>query len=66
MIRGAIAQPESIVDVVHGTTVAINSLLERKTAQAGMLCTRGHRDVLEVARMWREPLFGNWWTVRCR
>ncbi|HWO05407.1 MAG TPA: hydantoinase/oxoprolinase family protein, partial [Methylomirabilota bacterium] len=34
--------------VVHGTTVATNSLLERKGATVGMLTTAGHRDVIEM------------------
>lgn len=34
--------------VVHGTTVATNALLERKGAKVGLLTTKGHRDVLEM------------------
>src|SRR3970040_764982 len=34
--------------IVHGTTVATNSLLERKGARVGILTTEGHRDVLEM------------------
>jgi N-methylhydantoinase A len=34
--------------IVHGTTVATNSLLERKGAKVGLLTTKGHRDVLEM------------------
>jgi len=34
--------------IVHGTTVATNSLLERKGARCGLLTTEGHRDVLEM------------------
>ncbi|MGD9802444.1 MAG: hydantoinase/oxoprolinase family protein [Hyphomicrobiaceae bacterium] len=34
--------------IVHGTTVATNSLLERKGARVGLLTTAGHRDVLEM------------------
>jgi N-methylhydantoinase A len=34
--------------IVHGTTVATNALLERKGARVGMLITEGHRDVLEM------------------
>ncbi|MDP3767791.1 MAG: hydantoinase/oxoprolinase family protein, partial [Dehalococcoidia bacterium] len=32
--------------IVHGTTVATNALLERKGAKAGLLATKGHRDIL--------------------
>jgi len=34
--------------VVHGTTVATNALLERRGARVGLLTTEGHRDVLEM------------------
>jgi N-methylhydantoinase A len=34
--------------IVHGTTVATNALLERKGARVGLLTTEGHRDVLEM------------------
>src|SRR5262249_59254405 len=34
--------------LVHGTTVATNSLLERKGAKVALLTTEGHRDVLEM------------------
>lgn len=41
---------EAIQDVVHGTTLATNVILERKGAPTGLLTTRGFRDVLEVGR----------------
>jgi N-methylhydantoinase A len=34
--------------IVHGTTVATNALLERKGARVGLLTTEGHRDVIEM------------------
>lgn len=36
--------------IVHGTTVATNSLLERKCARVGLLTTVGHRDVIEMRK----------------
>lgn len=35
---------------VHGSTVAINTVIERKGARTGLLTTQGFRDVLEIAR----------------
>ncbi len=35
----------------HGTTLGINTMLERKGARTGLITTRGFRDVLEIARM---------------
>ena len=38
---------------LHGTTVGLNALLERKGARVGLLTTEGFRDVLEVRRLMR-------------
>ncbi len=47
---------QSDVDfLIHGTTVATNTVLERSGAAVGMLCTAGFRDVLEIARLRRPP-----------
>jgi len=35
---------------LHGTTVGLNSLLERRGAVVGLLATRGFRDALEIRR----------------
>ena len=35
---------------IHGSTVATNTLIQRSGATVGLLTTRGHRDVLEIAR----------------
>ena len=43
--------------IVHGTTVATNSLLERKGARAGMLTTEGHRDVIEMREGLKEDRY---------
>ena len=37
-------------EVIHGTTLVINAILERKGAATGLLTTRGFRDVLELGR----------------
>src|SRR5581483_3456712 len=34
----------------HGTTLVINSLIQRQGAKAALVTTRGFRDVLEIAR----------------
>jgi len=35
--------------LVHGTTLVINAVLERKGAVTGLITTRGFRDVIEIA-----------------
>jgi N-methylhydantoinase A len=39
---------------IHGTTVATNTLLEKKGAKVGCLVTDGFRDSLEIRRGYRE------------
>ena len=41
---------EEVTYLVHGTTVATNSIIEGKTAKCGLLTTQGFRDILEIAR----------------
>ncbi|CDZ42614.1 Hydantoin utilization protein A [Neorhizobium galegae bv. officinalis] len=36
--------------VMHGTTLALNSILQRNGPRLGMVVSRGNRDVLEIAR----------------
>lgn len=36
--------------IVHGTTVATNTIIEHDGADVGMLTTRGYRDILHLAR----------------
>jgi N-methylhydantoinase A/oxoprolinase/acetone carboxylase beta subunit len=37
-------------EVIHGTTLVINSIIERKGARTGLVTTKGFRDVLEIGR----------------
>ncbi len=37
-------------EVIHGTTLVINAIIERKGARTGLLTTKGFRDVLELGR----------------
>jgi len=41
---------EQLQEVIHGTTLVINAIIERKGARTGLITTRGFRDVLELAR----------------
>ncbi len=46
---------------LHGTTVGLNSLLERRGAVVGVLATRGFRDVLELRRAQRAAFYDMLW-----
>jgi N-methylhydantoinase A len=43
--------PASIRYFVHGTTLGINTLIERAGATTGLLVTEGFRDLLEIGRL---------------
>ena len=43
----------SVSLILHGSTAALNTMLEGKGARAGLITTRGFRDVYEIARQWR-------------
>ena len=39
---------------VHGSTVVINAITERRGARTALVTTEGFRDVLEIGRATRE------------
>ena len=47
-----------IAAAVHGTTVAVNALIERKGCAAGLITSQGFRDVLELRRRDRPSAYG--------
>jgi N-methylhydantoinase A len=49
--------PGQVTAILHGTTIATNSLIERKGPRTALLTTRGFRDVLEIGRQIRPSLF---------
>ena len=42
-----------IDEIIHGTTLVINAIIERKGAKTALITTRGFRDVLELGREMR-------------
>ena len=49
--------PALVDEVVHGTTLVANALIERKGAVTGLLTTRGIRDALAIRREHRYDLY---------
>ena len=47
--KSGIAAP-AIDELIHGSTIAINTLIERKGAKTGLVVTRGTRDVYIIGR----------------
>jgi len=45
------------LEVVHGTTVGTNALLQRRGARTALITTKGFEDVLEIGRQARPELY---------
>ena len=49
--------PEHVDQIIHGTTLVTNALIERKGAATALLTTEGFRDALEIGREHRYDLY---------
>jgi len=49
--------PVHITNIVHGTTLVTNAIIERKGARTALLTTEGFRDILEMGREKRFDLY---------
>lgn len=47
---------------VHGSTIIINALTERKGAKTALITTKGFRDVLEIGRANRPDIYNMYYT----
>ena len=47
----------NVTEVVHGTTLVTNTVIERNGACTGLLVTEGTKDVLDIAREFRYDLY---------
>ena len=52
--------PTKITHVMHGTTVATNTILEMSGAKVGLVTTKGYRQVLQIARSFVPGGLGGW------
>ena len=41
---------DNVEEIIHGTTLVINAIIERKGARTGLITTKGFRDILELGR----------------
>ena len=48
---------DTAADIVHGSTVATNAVLERKGARVGLVTTAGFEDVIRIGRQTRPELY---------
>jgi N-methylhydantoinase A len=61
LLRVAGVPPHDVVEIVHGTTVASNTILQKTGARTGLVTTRGFRDVLEIGRVRTPELYDLTW-----
>ena len=57
LLAGQDLDPEEILYLAQGSTIAINALLEGKTSPVGVITTQGFRDILEIRRQRRPSLY---------
>jgi 5-oxoprolinase (ATP-hydrolysing) len=57
LLRAAHLTLADIGDVVHGTTLVTNALIERNGARLGLITTRGFRDILEMGTEQRYDIY---------
>ncbi len=55
--RASGTREEVIQEVIHGSTVATNALLERKGARTALVTTAGFEDVIHIGRQNRPELY---------
>jgi len=53
--------PAALTEVLHGTTVGSNTLLQKLGARCGLITTKGFRDVLEIGRLRTPGMFDLTW-----
>ena len=49
-------EPDSVEELLHGSTIATNALIERKGAKVGFITTAGFEDLLRIGRQEREDV----------
>ena len=58
---GLVGNLPSKINLIHGSTVATNALLERKGARTALVTTRGFADVIQIGRQNRLELYNLLW-----
>ena len=57
VIAGVRKLGDHIHEIIHGTTVTTNAVLERKGARVTLLTTEGFKDVVEIGRQNRSDIY---------
>ncbi len=57
LVAGAGIDLAQVADIVHGTTLVANALIERRGAKLGLITTAGFRDILEMGTEQRYDIY---------
>jgi N-methylhydantoinase A len=61
-LQDLLAGNPTVTEVLHGTTVGSNTILEAKGARTALITTRGFRDILEIRDLRMPVLYDIGWT----
>ncbi len=50
---------KDITELVYGTTIVVNMIAQRENESIALITTKGFKDVLEIARAWRDKQIYN-------
>ncbi|MBB5782471.1 hydantoinase/oxoprolinase family protein [Nonomuraea jabiensis] len=50
LLARAELRPEEVTGLVHGTTIGLNAVIQRRGARIALVVTEGYRDILEIGR----------------
>ena len=53
-------KPTSISQIMHGTTVATNAILQGSGAKIGLVTTQGYRQMLQIGRSFVPGILAGW------
>lgn len=62
ILEAAGLAPGDVAEVLHGTTVGSNTLLQKLGVTTGLITTKGFRDVLEIGRVRTPDMFDLTWS----
>jgi N-methylhydantoinase A len=61
ILEAAGVRASHVIEVLHGTTVGSNALLQKSGAKCGLITTKGFRDILEIGRIRTPSMFDLAW-----
>jgi N-methylhydantoinase A len=61
-LQALLASGGAVAEVLHGTTIGSNTVLEGKGARTALITTRGFRDILEIRDLRMPVLYDISWT----